>query len=44
MKFDHAVKIGGIYYPAGTEIPENAKKKSKSKEQKEDSEHTKGSV
>lgn len=22
MKFDHAVKFGGIYYPAGAQIPD----------------------
>ncbi len=32
MKFDHTVKIGGVIYPAGTEISENAKKKTKLKE------------
>jgi len=41
MKFDHTVKIGGVYYPAGTEIPENTKKKSKTKES-ENSEGDKG--
>ena len=32
MKFDHTVKIGGVFYPAGTEIADNSKKKSKVKE------------
>lgn len=23
MKYDHMVKFGGVYYPAGTEVPDN---------------------
>lgn len=36
MKYDYAVKFGGKYYSANTEISENTKKKSSNKEQKED--------
>lgn len=42
MRFDHTVKIGGVYYPAGTEIEENTKKKSNGKVQKNSYETDKG--
>lgn len=42
MRFDHTVKIGGIYYPAGAEIEENMKKKTKGTGQKNSSETDKG--
>lgn len=29
MKYDHIVKIGGVYYPANTEIAEKEAKKKK---------------
>lgn len=42
MVYDYTVKFGGKYYPAHTEVPEKANKKSNNKEQKEDSKDNKG--